>query len=160
MNPELDSLRPLPLALSQQEARAFVLSSQDGQDGICCQECMGGTAKVLTVGPRLEANRREVLHDLTSAAWPPTPGLISWSPPVSPLSVRLLTLCPPWDIYLCLHRTLSSLFDLCPGRCQSLSWVTVSCQGAHHGRDAEWPDFISPGPSLGLRWVSLQVQGG
>lgn len=45
---------------------------------------MGGTAKVLTVGPGLEANRREVLHDLTSAAWPPTPGLISWSPPVSP----------------------------------------------------------------------------
>lgn len=121
---------------------------------------MGGTAKVLTVGPGLEASRREVLHDLTSAAWPPTPASSPGALWCLPASVRLLTLCPPWDICLCLHRTLSSLFDLCPGRCQSLSWVTVSCQGAHHGRDAEWADFISPGPSLGLRWVSLQVQGG
>lgn len=97
-----------------------------------------------------------------SATWPLQPGLLPLASSPGglrclPASVHFLILCPLWDIYLCLHRTLSSLFDLCPGRSQSRNWVTVSCQGAHHGRDAEWADSVSAGPSLGLRWVSLQV---
>lgn len=59
-------------------------------------------------------------------------------PAPSPASPHLCVCshCAPlWGIHLRLPRALSSSFDLCPGRCQSLTRVTMICQGAHHGRN-------------------------
>lgn len=149
---------PSPLPCHSSGPGPLLLSSQHGRDRICCQEFVGGAAKVLSVGPGFEASRREAPHHLAQAASAPAPRLDSRRPPCRPSSVHLLTLCPPRGIPLRLHRALSSLFDHCPGRYQSLTCVTVICQGAHRGRDAEQADSTSPGPSLGLVQVSIRVQ--
>lgn len=59
-------------------------------------------SKVLTVGPRLEANRREVLHDLDSCSLASYPWPHLLEPSVSPL----LCVCS----HLPLHGTFISAF--------------------------------------------------